>query len=932
MIRASVTLMALLIGAILAPERSAAVEADHPQRFSLAISGGASKGAYEAGLNWAVLRLLRESELLRALRGGHFRKFEVASAAGASAGGVNTILTALTWCARPESEGGPPSRIDDNVFRDIWLRVDINALLPPEADSAIYLPDDALFSRRDYFEAARGLRDRWKQPVFRPGCRLPLGVTVTRVEPQVMLVGDIKVKNQRFYIPFELRVAKDGSAGYFFDPADYPGLADPAMILMPRPRSAPEFSISDERVIEAAVATSAFPTALGRRRFEYCRLQLSSEAGEQKPGQEESHADLVCPTGYVLDEAVFADGGLFDNIPVGIARTLAESNSKAIRDPFPVSYFYIDPDRIRYQVPDPPDETACASENPPQACRIMEFSLFSESRLLVGALSTARKYELYREVTSDHWQLNLPQLSYELADSLKDYHADFDCREEFAYFDSDLSCPERIVRAGRLLEIAYDRVKPVITPPYSAKLLTEAGVASDCTASSVNQSTQKRLECSIDITEFRRRLATAMMSIITETKLNKHKLYVDISRSQQSIHEDRSLKVSSRGGPITGTLLGDFGGFLDYKFREYDYYVGVYDALSNVSRNICSLSYPPSRQPEAYRQCVDQLGQQVFEAMGIDQSRRAHYVFARLAEREFGEDGLFSFSYQPSPAVDRDMQIIHDALLKALEAGEEADEDKGAFVTESVFFEYLKSQNFTPSQPTDGSEPLLAEIIADPAQWPTELTRRFTARLVHLERQAADLYAEREPDPELREKSYTMLMGTTAHLLQTATYKYPAFTFSPSTAPEEWIWRYVIPYELAWDLVEGDILTMWQPTMSLTEKNLVHMRAGFGFAGGIFKSSANSERNDYFLLGLGYTRRTESAFLSSFGVTPIWYHKWRKPTTGSQDTLGGEIFVSLLKDRLRIAWGSRNLTDFSDESFLSFGFMDMPGLLYWLSR
>ena len=132
-----------------------------------------------------------------------------------------------------------------------------------------------------------------------------------------------------------------------------------------------------------------------------------------------------------------------------------------------------------------------------------------------------------------------------------------------------------------------------------------------------------------------------MMSIITETKLNKHKLYVDISRSQQSIHEDRSLKVSSRGGPITGTLLGDFGGFLDYKFREYDYYVGVYDALSNVSRNICSLSYPPSRQPEAYRQCVDQLGQQVFEAMGIDQSRRAHYVFARLAEREFGEDGLF---------------------------------------------------------------------------------------------------------------------------------------------------------------------------------------------------------------------------------------------------------------------------------------------------
>jgi hypothetical protein len=30
-------------------------------RFSIAISGGASKGAYEAGLNWGAIKIVREA-------------------------------------------------------------------------------------------------------------------------------------------------------------------------------------------------------------------------------------------------------------------------------------------------------------------------------------------------------------------------------------------------------------------------------------------------------------------------------------------------------------------------------------------------------------------------------------------------------------------------------------------------------------------------------------------------------------------------------------------------------------------------------------------------------------------------------------------------------------------------------------------------------
>ena len=250
----------------------AASSDDIYSRFSIAISGGASKGAYEAGLNWGIIKLLRESSNLNTLSGGQFLPLQAASITGASAGGINTLLSGLTWCSLPEKDGGITNRIDANVFRDIWLRVDINTLLPEQADSPSYLPDDAVLSRKDFLDAASELQDQWVKPAFRKGCRIPLGVTVTRIKPELLSVGSVEVQNQRFYIPFELRVTDDKSIKFFFDPADYPKVADPAMILMPRPKDNPPFSIDNDRIVDAAFTTSAFPMAFGRKRLQYCRL------------------------------------------------------------------------------------------------------------------------------------------------------------------------------------------------------------------------------------------------------------------------------------------------------------------------------------------------------------------------------------------------------------------------------------------------------------------------------------------------------------------------------------------------------------------------------------------------------------------------------------------------------------------------------------
>ena len=51
---------------------------------------------------------------------------------------------------------------------------------------------------------------------------------------------------------------------------------------------------------------------------------------------DDDEPSLLCPDGYVLSEGIFSDGGLFDNLPIGLARMLAERHVDAESNPLPV--------------------------------------------------------------------------------------------------------------------------------------------------------------------------------------------------------------------------------------------------------------------------------------------------------------------------------------------------------------------------------------------------------------------------------------------------------------------------------------------------------------------------------------------------------------------------------------------------------------------
>ena len=912
----------------------------YPNRISLAVSGGASKGAYEAGLIWGLIEVLHQVEKTENWAfGGEPRAIEIASIAGTSAGGINTLLAALVWSVNPEDKGGFTNRINDNIFRDVWLTPDVNRLLPPNADPRQYLPGDALLSRKDLVEAARELRKKWRQPgTFRPGLRLPLGVTVTRVKPETMIVRGVAVDNQRFYIPFEIRTQDDGSVKFFFDPHDYPSLNDPAMIIMPWPSDGSPFFISDQQVETALLTTSSFPTGFGRKRLQYCRQKTTFKDDEttttsSMEGSDIKEKELVCPDGYELTEAEFADGGLFDNLPIGLARLLSESSTLHKKEPLPIKYIYLDPNRERYETPVSEDKRACDGENPPEACGKLTFDIASEAVVLGGAIGTARKYELYRELTSDNWKLNLSQLAYNIADIMDADALDEKCPSVLPYFDGQLKCSDRLRHAGRLLEFAYGyRITP-IKKPLSPQALLQEGIATKCRPSSADAEEGFVSECIIDVPRLREQLENVLTDLSVKAAPQGENLKEDIRRSILSIDSDRSIHVTSRGAPITGSLLSDFGAFLDYKFREFDYFVGIYDAIMIFTNVQCSRNFPSQDQQAQFLTCQDRLSAELYHLLGVADHPKGRYVYALMAKQEFGNQGGLRYAYDPMPPEDRDIRIIHEGLKKSvLDNNKGKSKLEGVLLTERKFFEVLKAEGFEPTSSPEGGKSLLALIMDDPEYWSHEMVKRLTRRSAYLDKQAKAIYQAREPDPEKQDKAHTTLMGAGALVLRTATYKYPKFTLSPSTAPEDWIWRNIIPYETAFDFGDGDLLILWQPTWNFKNTN-AGIRLGLGFAGGIFNSTVSESREHYGILGLDLTRIVKTAFFSGWGVTPAVYHNWQKPEDEDQTTFGFDVHANLFNNRLRIGLGARDVINNADDTFFfTIGIADLPGLAYWLSR
>jgi len=189
-----VSLFLLAAGALRAADEPTEPEKDIG--LGMVISGGVSLGAYEAGYNWALIRIfssLREMQLPFHV--------ELKSVAGASAGSINALLAGAYWCQRPDRP--EKNRVGDNLFFDTWVNLGMRDLtvLPDNRENK-----STLFSRRVLKKKAEAIIRHLYRPIYRKGCEVPLGFAVTKATPIIEEFEGIEIQHQAFSIPLTLKV------------------------------------------------------------------------------------------------------------------------------------------------------------------------------------------------------------------------------------------------------------------------------------------------------------------------------------------------------------------------------------------------------------------------------------------------------------------------------------------------------------------------------------------------------------------------------------------------------------------------------------------------------------------------------------------------------------------------------------------------------
>ncbi|HET9707576.1 MAG TPA: patatin-like phospholipase family protein, partial [Gemmatimonadales bacterium] len=356
-----VPLFALLAGTATAQARR---DAQHVPVI-LTLSGGVSLGSYEAGVNWGLVEVFKQTRRDSLRKAWNLPEYQLSTAAGASAGNINGFLAAIEWCRTTQPV--PP---DSSLFWKIWTRTGFDQLFP----LVRYDQEDttrALFSRRYFHKVlfdtiAAAMRNL--PPSAPPGCSVPIGVTITRVAPDTIPISSgIRALTQRYAATVTL--ARHGDSLAFLAPPielrDNGKLG--ALVLLPDCNDV----VPTRHVFPLVEASSAFPGA-----FAPVQLQF----------QDEPHSDCA---GEHHDSALFSDGGLFDNNPIDLAAGLYNEAvwKRSDRADSSAIMIFIDPDASRGRLAQV--TRARADSNPPPATGGIAALL----DLFAGAVPAARQYE-----------------------------------------------------------------------------------------------------------------------------------------------------------------------------------------------------------------------------------------------------------------------------------------------------------------------------------------------------------------------------------------------------------------------------------------------------------------------------------------------------------------------------------------------------------
>ncbi|HEU0015318.1 MAG TPA: patatin-like phospholipase family protein [Longimicrobium sp.] len=773
--------------------------------MGLSISGGISLGSYQAGVNYGLLEMYRHAAYDTVFRRRYrIPSYRLRAVTGASAGNINTLLWAIEACTDLRSADGTyrSPDPDSSLFWRVWLNIGWNRLFTMDS------PELALLDRTVLIEgvAEPVLRERIQDPRLREGCEVPAGITLTRIEPDTLKLQGLGIVTQRHVTAFVVAVdsggAPQGSRIRFRQVA---GIADDDQHFGILVRLQPhDGDVPLDSLLAAVKASASFPIA-------FAPVTL----------------DVYYPSRRKSETHAFADGGAFDNNPVGLARNLYQLE----KDPRTLDILYVNPARYRGDL-----ETGRHVEGDTTPTG----GLAAVLALLQGAVPTARQYEL---------QL----LARERA-----------ARDEF-----DALVKKLVAFVPRERQDSAHRAAQ------------EAGVAG----------------------------------------------------------QRERLRLSSRAYPVFGEHLGYFAGFLARPGREFDFYVGMYDALyMALWEHTCR----DASDDRARRECVRRELPALISSPALvrDPGRQ---VLAWLYGREYGGTGAPALP-QPTDAGMADRVTVQRAIFEAM-GTRFAPPDRDRCADTRLVYTALCGDGLLEVLDTlrtkhaalavlrrwSGechtlclAEPVFVDLIENPMAAATTVVDRVFARLRLVEGRMGT-----------SDKSFEKPVAG-AEWVFNASYlrSRPLFDLIPNSVPGDPWYRYVPPISyIGANLGTGGVEARLQPTWNVG--NPTFLRANLIVHYNI--EPLFSDERLYAGAGLSVNRYVSSVLVSEYGLGGNAFYP-----VGHDGELNMpfevEGHVTLLANQVRVAL--RWLPDGNDRGLIhgrrgwamSVGLSDPVGLLYGILR
>ncbi len=881
-------------------------------------------------------------------------------------------MSAVYWCGVDLGL----DTIDINVISDSWRSVDIKDLLdfpedvePMFASKGLFdtecaagsddqangdeKEDNGIFSRRVFRRTQNTLQCMMEKPWFREGCSVAVGLTLTRADAVRVDNAGIEVSNQRLVVPIRMAETDNGRFAMYRLPLETQDAAFNRSIIhldSGVPDKSAEGMIEPQAVFQTVKASASFPMAFSPIKLDYC---LRYRAGETRflQGYEPRGYDDHCPEEFRRLTSYFVDGGVFDNDPIGIVRHLAERGETKVGEVF---YVNIDPGRRRQS----------------SGMAKLDAKPFNQPGDSIAVELRSGRFPIQPDVS--------PSSVYATGVVCDESGTDL-ARFQVPLYETG---PQHMRYEG-VIHTCKDCVSEGVMqtrPGQKIRLFPyDSPVEPHCRRS--NSKRVSYVETSV-VAEEPQGLSTQLEFVADAVNSGRNAaLYAEIAgqawadglRVEDPVKNgERPLFQPARLTPLAGEFLASFGAFLERRFRDFDYYAGVYDAVYGVSEYYCDSANDMSEE------CLARTFRNLyFDALCpdcSDQATASNVVIRHLVKLDvcgtkaiidadsdcdigqtpwswvdsIADDGLstvvgthedgcaFDQELHPNPPLptDGDQGVIARnellAIGRALACADiiEKELDRDPF---RAFVQQLAlDPRFNRDKKTTLGR-MLAKSGRPAATWYYPLASATVQKLLPLETRDQELREAHTGDLAGGSGAMKTGLAITGLAAESMMADRIGWRSHLSSIPGDSKWdKYApfLPNEVAADIRNGGLGVYWEAGWRS------HSPWGVTFrAAPYLRQKANDETVEFSEVSGFLNYSTNDAFFSSAGIGPTYTHTWTDSlASGKSDNWGASAYIGLLGDKLRLTYGVRAFPkdEFAgDDVYWQISVRDIPGFIYW---